>query len=109
MLKGDFDHIQECVDNFATLLMWEEFHKRYHQALLGSLLTSLRIGLLFPALHGVLSNSHLEFWRHFVLANMVLCKCTLTPHDVGLADALLMQFCRRVEQLYGLNSITSNM
>ena len=72
--------------------MWEVFHKRYHQALLGSLLTSLRIGLqyfLFPH-HGVLSNSHLEFWIHFVLANMVLCKRTLTPHDVGLADALLM-------------------
>jgi len=57
-------------------------------------------------LHGLLSS---ECWRHFVLACRLLCHPTLTLQDVALADALLLQFCRRTERLFGKDTITPNM
>ena len=56
-------------------------------------------------LHG----EHRECWRHFVLACRLLCKKSISNNDILLADALLMQYCRRTEQLYGKNKITPNM
>ena len=57
-----------------------------------------------PALYGIVAEEHLECWRTFVLACRLLCKYSLSPQDVQLADALLLQFCRRVERTYGCNS-----
>ncbi len=54
-----------------------------------------------PALHGVLPDEHYECWRHFVLACRILCKQCLSDSDITVADGLLMQFCKRVERLYG--------
>ena len=62
-----------------------------------------------PALFNVLPTEHLECWRHFVLACRILCKQSLSSCDINLADALLMQFCRRVERLYGNSVVTPNM
>ena len=62
-----------------------------------------------PALADVLPSQSLECWRHFVLACRILCKHTLSMRDVDLADILLVQFCRRVQHLYGNSSITPNM
>lgn len=50
-----------------------------------------------------------EDWKHFVLASRILCKSTISHHDIQLADALLLQFCRRVERMYGKSLITPNM
>ena len=60
-------------------------------------------------LHGLLSTEYLECWRHLVLACRYFCKNTLTQNDVAIADALLLQFCKRTERLFGNDIITPNM
>ena len=62
-----------------------------------------------PCLYGILSSDHLENWRYFVLACRILCRRSLTLEQVALADALLLKFCKRTEQLYGPQAITPNM
>lgn len=47
----------------------------------------------------VLPTADLECWRHFVLA------CRL----LYFADALLIKFCVRVEQMYGKDVVSPNM
>ena len=56
-----------------------------------------------------LIGDHLECWRHFVLACRLLCSKFITKSDVHLADALLLQCCRRMQRMYGYNIITPNM
>lgn len=51
----------------------------------------------------------MECWRHFVLACRIICKHSLTNTDIILADSLLMQFCKRMERIYGESVITPNM
>jgi len=60
-------------------------------------------------LHDILDSEHLECWRHFVLACRILCHKILTTRELQLADALIMQFCKRTEQIYGKEVITPNM
>lgn len=60
-------------------------------------------------LHDILSGENLECWHHFVLACRILCCKQLTIDQVRLADALLLQFCRRTERMYGTHIITPNM
>ena len=62
-----------------------------------------------PALYGILPKQHLECWRHFVLACRILCKRSLSTTDIALCDALLLQFCKRAQDLYGESAITPNM
>ena len=62
-----------------------------------------------PCLYRVIGCDNLECWRHFVLACRILCQQSLTLTDVNLADGLLLQFCRRVQRMYGNNVITPNM
>ena len=62
-----------------------------------------------PCLFAVLEADHLECWRHFILGCRILCKQKLTADEIKLADALLLQFCRRVERMYGQGVITPNM
>jgi hypothetical protein len=54
-----------------------------------------------PVLFGILNSEHFECWRHFVLASRIVCKHQLTEHDMNLADALFVQFCKVVERMYG--------
>ncbi len=61
------------------------------------------------ALRGVVIGEYLECWRHFVLACRVLCVNEITLERAKLGDALLMQFCRRTERLFGKHAITPNM
>ena len=60
-------------------------------------------------LHGILTSENLECWRHLVLACRILCCRQITKEHILLADALLMQFCRRTQRLYGPQSVTPNM
>ena len=62
-----------------------------------------------PALFDVLPPEHLECWRHFVLACRILCQHSLSYLELNLADALLMQFCKHVERMYGEDIVTPNM
>ena len=61
------------------------------------------------AMRGILTDSHMECWKHFVLACRLLMQFEITLTHVSLADALLLQFCKRVERLYGKSAITPNM
>ena len=61
------------------------------------------------ALRGIITGANLERWRHFVLACRVLCSKEISLENAKLGDALLMQFCRRTERLFGKHEITPNM
>ena len=56
-----------------------------------------------------ITGAHLECWRHFVLASRLLSKASLSTTELLLADALLLQFCRRCVNLYGEEVGTPNM
>lgn len=60
-------------------------------------------------LYGLLSSVNLECWRHLVLACRILCKFSLTHDDVIIADALILRFCKRTEELFGKRLITPNL
>ncbi len=60
-------------------------------------------------LHDILLGNDLECWRHFVLACRLICQHQVTKEQLKLADALLMQFCKRCERMYGGDIITPNM
>ena len=60
-------------------------------------------------MRGILTDAHLECWRHFALACWILVKFELTHTDVLLADALLLQFCKGTKRLYGKSAITPNI
>lgn len=57
------------------------------------------------ALCDILPSDHLECWRHFVLACRILCMKSVTVTQIKLAGALLLQYCRRVERMYGCDVI----
>ena len=61
------------------------------------------------ALHNILPNEHLQCWYYFVQASRLLCQMTITDAQIELADAFLLQFCCRVERLYGKGVVTPNM
>lgn len=58
------------------------------------------------SLRDILSGAHLEC---FILACRYLCSRELTLDQITIADALLLQFCRRIERLYGKEFITPNI
>ena len=62
-----------------------------------------------PCLHQFLNKEELECWRHFVLASRILSKRAITDSDITISDLLLLQFCKRMECLYGKQVITPNM
>ena len=61
------------------------------------------------ALRDILPSDHLQCWAHFVPASRLLCQMRISDADIKLADALLLQFCRRGESLYGKEVTTPNM
>ena len=61
------------------------------------------------ALHDVLPQQDFECWKHFVLASRLLNQMEISKSDIELSDALLLQFCRRVERTYGKSIITPNL
>lgn len=60
-------------------------------------------------LRDILAPNDLECWRHFVLACRLLCSRQLGMNQIRLADALLLQFCKCTERMYGKRTITPNM
>ena len=59
-------------------------------------------------LYDILPTEHIQCWRYFVQASSILCQMTITNAQIELADVFLLQFCCRVENLYG-KKITPNM
>lgn len=60
-------------------------------------------------LHGILTGNDFQCWQHFVLACRILCSQRVTLERLRIADALILRFCKRTEQLYGRDKITPNM
>lgn len=60
-------------------------------------------------LYDLIAPEHFECWRHFVLASRLLCRWKLSDDEIRIADALLLQFCRRFETLYGQDVVTPNI
>ncbi|VDI02384.1 Hypothetical predicted protein, partial [Mytilus galloprovincialis] len=67
--------------------------------------------LLFSiyALYDLLPSEHLDCWRKFVLACRRLCSIFITVNNAKVADRLLLEFCKKFEQLYGQDFVTPNM
>ena len=61
------------------------------------------------ALEGILGEEHINCWQNFVLACRHLCKACITKTDLVIADRKLLDFCKKVESLYGKTVITPNM
>ena len=61
------------------------------------------------ALKGILSSSHLECYRYFVIACQYKCNRTINTNNLHIADTYLMKFCKRFEVLYGPEEVTPNM
>ena len=61
------------------------------------------------ALRDILPSEEFECWRHFVLACRLLSCKVLSTQQMQLGDALLLQFCRRTQRLFGQDFITPNM
>ena len=61
------------------------------------------------ALEGVLGEEHINCWQNFVLACRHLCKPCISKTDLLIADQKLLDFCRKVESLYGNTVVTPNM
>ena len=61
------------------------------------------------ALRGILLNTDMECWKHFVLACRLLCSKNITKGDLQLASILFLKFCQRCERQYGEEIIPPNM
>ena len=61
------------------------------------------------ALHDMLNDDVLECWRHFVQACRVILAKHITVEKVQLSDAHLVQFCKRMQSVFGKHLITPNM
>ena len=61
------------------------------------------------ALFGHLPDKDYKCWLNFVKACKLLSKPMIRIADVGAAHALLNEFCRDVEKIYGNSRITPNM
>lgn len=61
------------------------------------------------AMRDIITDEVQQCWKHFVLACRTLCTKQITVEKAKLGDALLLQFCRRTERLFGKDHITPNM
>ena len=110
--KTHFEEIQHFVDSMVVPSDVGRIPSKINSGFAGFKADQFKTWITIysiPALHTILSNDHLECWRHFVLACRILCKHVLSNADINLADALLLQFCKRVQRMYGENAITPNM
>ena len=61
------------------------------------------------ALKDVLPDHHYQCWHTFVLACNLMCSRAISHASVSQMDEYLIQFCKRVEQLFGINGCTPNL
>ena len=60
-------------------------------------------------LPGLIPIEHLACWQTFVLACELLCQPFISQQNLLKADHLLMKFCKTIERVYGIGTITPNM
>lgn len=68
-----------------------------------------KLDITFFYLKDILPLEHLECWRKFVLACRRLCSRNISIGNVKVADFLLLEFCKKFEQLCGEEFVTPNM
>jgi len=60
-------------------------------------------------LNGLLPEEHMQCWQAFVLACKFLTRPVITTLELQKADLMLLQFCKKFEQLYGKSKVKPNM
>ena len=60
-------------------------------------------------LQGVLPEEHLNLWWLFVQACILICQPVLTQAAIDKADQYLLEFCQKVENMYGTQACTINL
>lgn len=60
-------------------------------------------------LDGLLPEEHMRCWQAFVLACKFLTRPVITALELQKADLMLLQFCRKFEELYGKSKVKPNM
>lgn len=112
MLNNQFDKIQTFVDNINVPSDVGRIPRKIEVGFSGFKADQFKSWTnlySIPALFDILPAQHLECWRHFVLACRILSQHKISSTELDLADGLLIQFCRRVESLYGKEAVTPNM
>ena len=61
------------------------------------------------ALQGILPEEHLNCWRSFVSACILLGKRTISEEDIIIGDQHLLNFLEQIVKLYGAKMVTPNM
>ena len=61
------------------------------------------------SLHDNFPNDDYQCWLLFVKACVIMCSQIIKIADVVVGHSLLMNFCRRFEQMYGKERVTPNM
>ena len=110
--KSHFETIQNFIDSINVPSDVGRIPSKISSGFSGFKADQFRTWIIIysiPALVDILPAEHLECWRHFVMACRILCKQSLSRHDVNIADILLMSFCKKVEMVYGSSTITPNM
>ena len=60
-------------------------------------------------LKDILPNDHLQCWLLFVRACIILGQRIIKTSDISTADLLLLNFCRRFQELCGKDHCTMNL
>ena len=110
--RHQFDRIQLLVDKMVVPADIGRIPTKISSGFSGFKADQFKAWILIysvPALYNILPTDHFETWRHFVLGCRLLCMHSLSDVDLRLADNLLLQFCVRVERLFGAACITPNM
>ena len=60
-------------------------------------------------LKDILKRNEYEHWTLFVNACRIICKRSITAHEINYAHDLLQRFCQEFEDIYGKEFCTPNM
>lgn len=107
--KDNFREIQKFMDGFRVPSDVGRIPLKIESGFSGFKADQFKNWITIYSIPDILPTEQLECWRHFVLASRILCKHSFTQDDLTLADALLLNFCKRVERLYGHSVVTPNM
>ena len=108
----NFKYIQTCIDSFRVPADIGRIPHKISTSFASFTADQWKNWTIYFSmivLRDIVSSDILECWRHFVLACRILCHYKISEEQLKLGDALLLQFCRRTERLFGKSCITPNM
>ena len=101
--------IQKCVDSFVLPSDLGHIPNKISSGFTADQWKNWSLYFSIIVLRDILPEDILECWRHFVLACRLLTSFQISSDEIKLGDALLLQFCKRTERLFGKASITPDM